>query len=156
MPTTSKREQFLDQVLSRLAAITVDNGFNTDAGEEVHLGEAPEFGPDDATSHIRVVVDDDEVGPHQAKLFVGLPISIHAIAPVTTAMNLGLAYRDAERVLADIKRAIELDDRTFGGLVKDKGIVRGSTRTLPRDPGSDFVGVSIEYHAPMHETWGAP
>lgn len=156
MPATSKREQLLDATLVRLQAITIAGGFNTNAGAEVHLGEAPAFGPDDARSHIRLVVEDDEVGTHQAKLLIVLPLSIQAIVPVTTAMDLGRAYRDAERVLADIKRAMELSDRTVGGLVKDFGLVRGATQTLTREPGSEFVGVSIQYRAPMHEAWGAP
>lgn len=156
MPAVSRREQILDAVIARLEAITTVGGFTTNAGAEVHLGEAPAFGPDDARSHIRVVVGDDEVGSHQAKLLIVLPLSIQAIVPVTTSMDLGLAYRDAERVLADIKRAIELSDRTLSGLVKDHGLVRGSTRTMEREPGSEFVGVAIEYRAPMHEEWGAP
>jgi hypothetical protein len=103
-----------------------------------------------------VVVEDDEVGTHQAKVLLVLPLSIQAIVPVTSAMDLGRAYRDAERVVADIKRAYELLDRKFGGLLNGEGIMRGSTRTIPREPGSEFVGVEIRYLAPMHETWGAP
>lgn len=156
MPTAAKREQILDALLARLEAITVAGGFSTDAGASVHLGEAPQFGPDDPGTAIVVAVEDDEVSQFQLKGFITLPLTIQAMVAITTAVDLGLAYRDAERVLADVKRAVELEDRTLGGLVAWHGLERGTTTTLKREPGSEFVGVAIQYLAPMHETWGAP
>lgn len=155
MPT-SRRERFLDDVVARLQAITVANGFSTDAGLSVHLGYQPVFGPDDPAAAIVVIPGDDEVGQFQLKGFITLPLSIQSVVAVTTSLDLGTGYRDSERALADIKRAMELDDRNFGGLLAWHGIERGVTQTLPREPGSLEVGVAIEYRAPMHEKWGAP
>lgn len=157
MPAASQRELLLDALIDRLEAITVVGGFNTNAGQAVHLGELPVYGDDsDPAAAIAVVVEDDDVKQFQHKGLIDLPLSIQAFAKVTTAIGLRLAYRDAERVLADIKRAVELPDRTMGGLVKWLGLERGTTTTLKREAGSQFVGIAINYVAQMHETWGAP
>jgi len=156
MPSPSKREQILDAIIARLEAITAGATFTTSAGGAVYLGEVPALGEDDPREAIVVVVEDDEVGQfHANKGFLTLPITIQAIVAVGN-VKLRVCYRDAERVLADVKRAIELPDRTLGGLVAWHGLERGTTQVLKREPGSEFVGVSIQYRAPMHETWGAP
>ena len=60
-----------------------------------------------------------------------------------------------EAMLGDVKRAMELSDRTLGGLVQ-RQIERGATRILPRESGARTVGVMVPYVVPFTERWGAP
>lgn len=153
----SRREAILDALKARLEAISTASGFNTNAGASVHLGEAPPFGPDDPQAAIVMVVEDDEVVFQGLGLQITLPISLQAVvASSATVVELGLAYRTAEAILGDIKTAVELSDRTLGGMVGGTGLERGVTQTLKREPGSEFVGVAIQYRARYHESWGNP
>jgi hypothetical protein len=159
-PPKSTREKILDAVVARLAVIATDHEditFASAAGQSVHLGEAPPFGPDDPLEAIVVAVGDDDPRFQGEAFLIVLPLSIQAIVAVPAGqLEIGAAYRAAEAILADVKRAIELEDRTLGGLVKWHGLERGSTRTLRREPGSEFVGIEIGYSAPYAESWGAP
>ena len=47
MPEPSKRERILEVLIGRLERIQVSNGFSTDVGQTLYLGEAPMLGPDD-------------------------------------------------------------------------------------------------------------
>lgn len=149
--TTPKRQAILEALRDRLEAITTANGFRTNAGQTVCLGETPALGPDDATVAIAIVVGDDEPRFQGEHVFVSLPIGVQALAQA----DLDDPYLAIEAVLGDIKEAVELEDRTLGGLVP-RSIDRGSTRTLEREPGSTTVGVELEYSAPYTEVWGAP
>ncbi len=155
-PEPSRRELILDKTIERLEAISTNDGFATDAGKSVWLGEAPPFGDeeDDPRSAIVVLVEDDEVTSQVGAIFVDVPLTIQAVVAVSTPLEYRKAYRDAERMLADIKRAMELTGRTMAGV--NGFLRRGVTRTLPREPGSAFVGVSIEYRCSVKESWGNP
>ena len=147
MPDQSQRERLLDVTKTRLET----------TGYAVYLGEAPAFGEDDPDEVIVVMVEPDEV-EHQGEGFlVTVPLSIQAVVKAgVSAWDLSRAYRSAETVIAAIKRAMEVEDRTLGGVVAWNGLERGSTAPLEREPGSEFVGVSVQYRAPIEEGWGAP
>lgn len=147
----STREQILEVVLARLRAIAQVDGFSTNAGAAVYLGEAPALGPDDRDVAIVIGIGDDAVRYQGEQLYLDLPLEIGALAKA----DLSAPYLAAEAVLADIKRAMELTDRTLGGLVK-RQMERSPTRTLPREPGSTAVGVAITYVCPYTEVWGNP
>lgn len=85
------------------------------------------------------------------KLLIAWPISIQAVAKA----DLENVWLTIEAVVSDIKKAVELSDRTLGGLV-EQHLQRGSTRTLPREPGTTTIGASVLYVANYSETWGAP
>jgi len=157
----SRREQILDAVLARLAAICVADGFATDAGAAVMLGEAA-LGPDDPKEAIVVVVEDDQVTHQGAGLLIQMPLTIQAIVWCSAISGLGQAYRRAEAILSDIKRAMELPDRVIvtedfpRGVVGWKGLERGVTSTLKKEPGSELIGVTVQYGFPYQENWGNP
>lgn len=155
-PQPSKRQEILAAMLSRLEVIRADSGFNTDAGREVFLNEMPSGGEDDPDEAIVMVVEDDEPRLQGEHVLINLPLDIQAIVKApATSRALRQAYLAAEGVLQDIKRAVELTDRRLGGLVKWQ-IDRGTTRTIPREPGSPYVGVAIRYALPYQEQWGRP
>jgi hypothetical protein len=147
MPEPSKRELLLDATKALLDA----------TGYQVYLGEAPAFGEDDPDEVIVVMVEPDEVDHKGEGFLVTVPLSIQAVVKAgVSALDFSRAYRSAETVIAAIKRAMEVEDRTLGGLVAWNGLERGSTAPLEREPGSEFVGVSVQYRAPIEEGWGAP
>jgi len=147
----ARRRLILEAIRARLWEIRTVNGFATDAGETVFLGETPELGPDDPEQAIAIVVD-DELPAHQGEnVFSVMPVVVAALAKA----DLDEPWLAVEAVLGDIKRAIELEDRTLGGLVRLR-FERGATRTMKREPGSVTVGVAIEYRAPILEKWGSP
>lgn len=157
MNASSRRQQILEAVQTRLRTIranTVSPGgqrFQTDAGQYVFVNETPSLGPDDPESAIAVVVGEDQVLVQGNKVIVTLPLEVQALA---SSQREG-AWQFTEPVLADIKRALEVADRTLGGLVH-QWLQRGSTRTLERDEGSTTVGVGLAYVATYSETWGSP
>jgi hypothetical protein len=147
----SVRQRIIEAFLTRVLAIATADGFDTDAGRTVFLGEAPQLGESDPSEAIALVVGDDQVKYQGVNLLIALPISIQALAKA----DLEQPWLAAEAVLGDIKRAVELADRTLGGLVQ-RQFERGTTRALPRVPGSTTVGIVIEYQAPYVEAWGNP
>ncbi len=140
-----------DLGLSRLSAITLANGFSTDAGKLVLLGEAPTLGEDDPDSAIAIVIGEDEPGHQGENVVYVLPIEVQALVKANVTEPL-LA---AESVVGDIKRALELD-HDIGGLAVRRGFDRGPTRVLPREEGSGTVGVGVGYRILIAEKWGDP
>jgi hypothetical protein len=147
----SKRQQVLEAVQTRQEAIRKADGFQTDAGETVYLGERPELGPDDPDAVIAIVVRDDQVKVQSGKVFVTLPIAICANAKA----DLEAPWVAIEALISDIKTAMELEDKTLDGLLSEP-IGRGSTRTLDREAGSMTVGASVTYVLSYTEQWGRP
>lgn len=154
----SKRRAILEAGLARLAAIRVDDGFNTDAGNSVALNDVPELGKDDPDVTVAILVPTDEVTKQVGrKLFIELPIEIQGIAkiaPTVPGANWH-PWLEAEDVLEDIKRAWELDDMTFGGLLNGD-MERIETENAEREPGTTTVGISIRYLLRYSECWGQP
>lgn len=145
------RRRALEAIVARLQDIQTANGYLTNAGSVVYLGGSPGLGKDDPDVALAVVILDDEVTYVGENIRVNLPIEIQALAKA----ELDNPYIASESVLADVKTAVELEDRRLGGLLRDR-MKRGSTRTLEREPGSLDVGVSVLYTLPMVEKWGDP
>lgn len=149
--TPSRRRLILEALLARLQVIEVANDYATDAGQHVYLGVTPALGIDDEDVAIALVVGDEEPRYQGVSLLIALPVEIQALAKA----DLDEPWVAVEDVIADIKRAVELEDRTLGGLVK-RQIERGSVTTLERPDGGTTVGASVTYLCPYAENWGAP
>jgi len=147
----ARRQQILEAIQTRLQAIRVGGGYNTDAGLAVYLGESPVLGPDDPDVAIAIVPIDDAVDAQVKGLLIALPVEIEALAKA----DLAEPWVAVEQILQDIKRAHELEDRTLGGLLSS-AFERGTTRSLPRQPGSTTVGAGIGYLCRYKEAWGNP
>lgn len=150
----SVRQAVLTEILARLAAITVANGYQTDAGQEIFIGELPTLGPDDAAAVIAVLVRDDAVedvgGFAGDDIVTTLPIDIQPLAKA----DLDQAWLTIEAIIADVRQAIESGDRTLGDLLTKK-LERGRVRPFPRASGSTMVGAAVEYRATFNEPWGS-
>ncbi len=152
---TSVRQQILTELLSRVATIAIMGGYQTDAGQLVLLGETPQLGPDDPPAAIALIVRDDvpsdqsSFGESVDGLTVTtLPIDIQAVVKA----DLEQPWVSVEQVIADIRQAVETNDRSLGQLLT-LPLARGRTRTLVREAGSTVVGAGLEYRATFDEPW---
>lgn len=147
----STRETAIDEMRTRLRNILVANGYNTDVGQVVMLGEQPEFGPDDPDAVVALIVGDDVPGYQGEHVVVMLPVEAQAIVKA----DVDDPWTTVEAVIADIKKAVETD-RDLGGSLVRRGLERGTTRPFDRESGSTFVGAGVEYRLQFKELWGAP
>lgn len=150
-PEDARRQLILEVLKARVEGIRIADGYRTNAGARVFLHEAPVFGDADPETAVAIVVQDDEVGWKGSNLGIRLPIEVQALARA----DLAEPWKAAERVLADLKQAIEQADRRFDGLLKNY-LERGTTRTVPREPGTRHVGVGVMYFCDYIEAWGKP
>jgi len=151
---SSVRLDIVSEMAARVAKILKADGYNTNAGQLVFLGEAPTLGPSDAEEAIALVVRDDAVRHQGENVFTVLPVEVQALVKAGVPGPLVAI----ERVIADIKYAVEMvagqQDHSLGGLLVPRGLERGTTRPLERDAGSEFVGASVEYRLSFAERWG--
>jgi hypothetical protein len=143
------RQAILEELLARLQTIRRDDGYQTDAGATVFLYETPQLGPDDPNEAIALIPRDDVPSDQGGEVLTVLPIDIQALAKADTDET----GTTVEAVRADIRQAIESGDRTLGGLLT-RELVRGRTRTVPRDAGVTTVRVGTEYSATYLDAWG--
>jgi hypothetical protein len=148
----TQRRNILAALTADVATIATANGFDTDAGLVVYVGEVPQLGDDDPDQAIAIIFGLEE--PHWElpgkSVQIRLPIAICAVAKARTN-----AYLVIESLIGDIKRAIEKEDRTLGGLLTHP-LERGPVAWLPRESGSTTVGAAVNYVIRIKEGWGAP
>lgn len=152
MAANTTRRAVLDELRTRLQAIQVSNGFNTDAGLAVFLGEIPQLGEDDPTQALVLVVGDD--APSYTGENVATLLAVEVQALVFDSAATPDPFDRIEEIIEDIRKALEVPDRTLGGLVKQRGLVRAPTRSIPRQEGGQVVGAAVGYQAPIVEKWG--
>jgi hypothetical protein len=159
----SKRQVAIEELVHRLEFITKANGYNTDAGEHIFVGEAPTFGDADPPEALAVMVDEDSVQTNGGVMRARTPVEIWAVVPAGLAAPLYAI----EAIIADIKEAVEIEadgsvDR-FLGTTTDagqpygtlpRGLERGTIKPIRRNEGSEFVGAIVEYIANFEEHWG--
>lgn len=151
----SKRKKIIRAIRTRLEAIKRNaEGFATNAGAQIHVAFFPQLGPDDPYPCLAIATGTDSLGNQQAKIAITLPIEISVVAHVD--IKGGADPLDVvEDGISDVKRAIELEDRTLGGLLPNK-LQRGPVTAYEREPGSRLVGSVVTYVAFYTEDWGDP
>jgi hypothetical protein len=148
----SRRHRALEEIGRRLRLIAVANGFRTEAGSAVFMGQEVTFGPGDSGAAIDVVVGEDEVLHQGENVGTAVPVHIHALVKASIADPL----LSLEEVIADVKQAVEQSDRTLGGVLVQRGLDRVAVRPREREEGSEFVGAIVEYRMTLAEQWGNP
>jgi len=156
VPDLSVRQSILTELISRVSAIAVANGYQTDAGLRLFVGELPALGPDDPDAALALIVRDEQAAdlsgygeaPDGIILSV-LPVEVQAVVKA----DLEQPWVSVEGVIADIKQAVETNDRSLGG-VRALPLKSGRTRAFPREPGSTVVGAGVPYLATFAESWG--
>lgn len=153
----SIRQRILEAYLGRVQAIH-GPGFQTNAGQRVYLGVDARLGEeDDLTDPSDTAAIEISIGPiarpeHQMeRLQVEMPVTFRAVALASYRQP----WTAIEACCADIKRAVELEDRTLGGLVASD-IERGDEQVMERERGSEVVGYEITYPTLYSEAWGHP
>ncbi len=141
----------IGEMRTRLENILVTNGYNTDVGQAVMLGEQPAFGPDDPSAVVALIVGADAPGYQGEHVIVTLPVEAQAIVKA----DVDDPWVTVEEIIADIKKAVETD-HDLGGALIPRGLERGATRPFDRESGSEFVGAGVEYRLMFKELWGAP
>lgn len=156
MPS-SRRELIVAQLASRLESIAVADGFNTNLGATVLINEVPLLGEDDPASAVAMLtLQSDDTWQGKAFL-VRLPIVLLILVNCDQVADTSDAWVVLEQAIADVRRAIETEDRTLGGLLTAPfGLERGPLETLPREPGTSTLGAVLNYVAPFKEAWGNP
>jgi hypothetical protein len=148
----SKRLDALLAIKGRLAQIATSNGYETNAGALVFIGEVVIVGESDPDSALGIVIGDDSLGPQGERVVSSIPIEIQALVKVVDDQPLVTV----ESVIADIKKAVEQQDRTLGGLLINRGLERRQTKVAPRDPNIPYAAATVGYEMQMFEPWGAP
>lgn len=158
MAGESRRQLILEALRTRLQAIQVVNGYQTDVGLKVFFGELPHLGPHDADGAVALIPMEDQVDDMQVgKVSIVLPVNMVALAKP----SLSQPWVVVEQIIADIKKAIESGDRSLGGLLaagknNPEGLMRGTTETAARGSGSDVVAAMVTYGCHYREAWGNP
>lgn len=151
----SKRQLIFAAVVPRLQLITIENEYQTDAGKNVFIGESVTLAEDDATHAIAVDILEDRIVRQESgptpRISIRLPLSFQALVRADVEDNL----LEAEKVLSDIKIAIETDSATWLGELAQE-FTRESTLSIPRREGATAAGRAIDYSLLMFEIWGAP
>jgi len=148
----SRRADIIQEMRTRLAGISVSGGFRTDAGANVLVNELPEFGESAPAAVIVLMVGTDERTWSGKAFMVRLPLAVMGLVDTDRA-DTGDAWSLAEDLAADIKQAIETDDRRLNDLLMEF-LERGDTEILAREPGTSTMGVVVNYVAPFKEPWG--
>lgn len=154
---SSTRQRILEALKARAEEITTANGFQTDLGKHVLLGEIPTFGEADPPQVLCILPQEDQVTVMRGrKLILTLPVDFAVIVKTGQC-----GWANVEAGIADVKKAVELADATLGGLLRagnenDEGLQRGTTEPLERSSGSAYIGASITYGCQYSEAWGSP
>lgn len=145
------RQAAISELKTRLARISVANGFQTDAGLALFVGERPALGPADPEASLVVLIQEDEPGYQGENVVSTVPVDVQVIVKA----DITDPWETVEAAVADIKTAVETD-HDLGGTTVQRGLTRGVTRPLERDPGSEYTGVAVGYRLMLGERWGAP
>ena len=146
----TRRTMILARLAALAATITKANGYDSDAGLKVFVGGGAELGPADPDYAI-ALVPGEELAEEQGRIANTFPVAVQAIGKSDAAD----AWINLELLLGDLKKAIELEDRTLGSVLK--GVMkRGPTRSLERPPGATTIGIEIFYLCPYIDEWGNP
>ena len=144
----SRRQLIVEAFAELLRVIQVNDGYQTNAGQAVYLGQVPALGePTDPEVALAIVVYDTVPQPNRFEI---LPIEVQGVAKA----SLDAPHLAAEQALADVCLAVEREDLTLGGLVKRMDV--GVTRTLSREDGSTTVGFGVTYLLTCVREWGKP
>lgn len=150
--TPSRRQRIIESIIGRLEAINGEGNFQTNAGVAAFFkGYRPTLGDADPDFAIALTIGTDRLQWQGNKMLIDLPIEISALAKVDKED----AFASIEALIADIKRAMELDDTTLDGLLRDD-LEREPTTTFDRRGGAPDEGAVLVYVAPYAEAWGAP
>ncbi len=140
----------------RLVVIRTDAGYATDAGQAVYLGAIPALGSNDDRAAVALLPSFENLKVVGAYVQYTVVLQIQALVFVESESQLSDSFEIALAMLSDIQRAMELDERTLGGLIDGLGLEFGLPSLVERETGSQFVGLQMEYRGKVKHAWGNP
>ncbi len=153
MPDTIAKRIVL-AVDARLKTILTGSGFNTDAGNNVYRGRRSFEAVHLATVPVAVTVFSPETeaeDDNRDRIDNDMTVAIEFVAVPQDADN---PFDTAQDVLGDIATAVELADRTLGGLAVNFRRA-GQTVQMPADSATVVTG-RASYAAVFPDLYGKP
>lgn len=146
---TTLAQQNIEAIKSRLQAILISGGFNTDAGGQVFVGRRS-FDENDTLPAL-AVFDNGEESQELTSMRVRNELVISVEGFVAAG---GDALTATSNLVGDIKSSVLLADISLGGLSQYLGY-RGYQVQPPRD-GSGIGSVLVNFSIVYDEGYGAP
>lgn len=146
--------QVLDALRTRLQAISLDGGFNTDAGERVYLGKR-RINPDqlDIGPAINIYDTEDEVDEETAAWDESVRATMTIMVDAFIRDVDGEGTELAHLVIQDIfNAALSATDLTLSGVALDLGYA-GRTIEYP-EVGGDTIAISMEFSSLIDLPYG--
>lgn len=152
--STTKLERILVEVRARLEVIDQAAGFYTDIGCDVRLDRIePEL--DDAPLCSVFFGEGSVDEARNKRQRIGLSITVIGYSGLVIGVS---PQTRGAQILADIARALELPDRTLGGLLIDSenGLDLESFEIQTPESGVDIVAARATYAVPHVRKYGDP
>lgn len=147
---STQAQQAIAAIVARLEAISVVGGYNTDAGDQVHLGRRGFDAESDTFPLLSVFSGAEQVERLTAGRYrCTREIRITGYVDDTTTPTVAL-----EELVEDVQRAVEQADETLGGLVHSLEYT-GLDEPEPRDDGGTVSGVVVTYSIEYDREYGA-
>ena len=141
--------QIIDGIATRLAAIDGTGDFHT-APTAVYQGNRTL----DDDELALVVFSGKEKGGDASHPRIAAELEVHVEGQHPLADKED-GERQANLLIADVQRAVELADRTLGGLARRFVKYAGRVVAYPQD-GARLVHVRVSYNVGYHRTFGNP
>lgn len=134
---------------TRLQAITVVNGYNTNAGNQVHLGLRGFDAEAETFPQLSIASGQEQVEELTARRYrCRREIRISGYVEDVSAPTVALEY-----LIEDVQRAMEQSDETLGGLVHFLGY-EGLDVNEPREDGGAVSSMVISYVIEYDRSYG--
>lgn len=144
----------LDETYSRISAIQIANGFNTDLGLDIRQGGDPETIIGAELPVVRAYIqrrDLDESSSSIRRATVEASMLVEALSTYDDDPNAVIKL-----IMEDLQKAIEIEPQDYDGLIQGQGISWQSDDIyFPRE-SSNIVGVTITYSVPHVRFYGDP
>lgn len=141
-------KESMDEIISRLEAINISSGYNTDAGNQVYAGVR--VFQDDMSFPIVAVFTGSEFvekltyNSYRAERTINVECYVKDL--ITQSIRL-------EQLIEDVQQAMEQADVSLGGLVEVLDYTGIEEIELP-DGGSNIAGVRITYLITYQRQYG--
>ncbi len=151
MSPKPKLQQIVDAIATRLESVAMEFGYYTNMGLKVHRDQRPPQA--DSLPCCMVYLETRSAESQQCDAIrCTLLINVIGYAErIDPSEDLGI------QMLADIQRAVELEDDTLGGLLRGQfGLAFVSDEIFMPDVGVNAVGARVVYSAPHVRFYGDP
>jgi len=141
-------KEAMDEIISRLEAITVSSGYNTDSGDQVYAGIRV-FQDDVSFPVITVFTGSEFVEKLTYNSYRSdrtINIECYVKDEITPTISL-------EQLIEDVQQAMEQADISLGGIVEVLDYTGIEEIELP-DGGSNIAGVRITYLITYQRQYG--